>query len=135
MPVLVPPDVLPVNDTSPVAKVVVASLNTTVKLIGLVLVGSAWPTAWLIVTEGATLSQVTVLSVDVEAVLALPAASAATPAPMVAMTVPELVMPVTATLYVVPEPVTVPVFVPPDVPVKVTSPVANPVTASLNTTV
>ena len=46
-----------------------------------------------------------------------------------------LVMPVTATLYVVPEPVTVPTLVPPAVPVSVTSPVAKPVTASLNTTV
>ncbi len=44
------------------------SLKTTVKLIGEVPVGSAWPTAWLIVTEGGvTSSQVTVLSVLVEA--------------------------------------------------------------------
>ncbi len=54
---------------------------------------------------------------------------------MVAMTVPGVVMPVTATLYVVPEPVTVPVSVPPAVPPSVTSPVANPVESSLNTTV
>ena len=105
------------------------------KLIGLVLVGSAWPAAWLIVTVGAVLSQVTVLSVEVEAALVLPAGSVATPAAMVAMTVPALVMPVTATLYVVPAPVTVPALVPPAVPVKVTSPVAKPVTASLKTTV
>ena len=61
------------------AKPVTASLNTTVKLIGLPLVGSAWPAAWLIVTVGAALSQVTVLSVLVEAALALPAASLAAP--------------------------------------------------------
>ena len=33
-------------------KPVTASLNTTVKLIGEALVGSAWPAAWLIVTVG-----------------------------------------------------------------------------------
>ncbi len=104
-------------------------------MIGLTLVGSAWPPAWLIVTVGTTLSQVTVLSVEVDAVLALPAASVATPAPMLATTVPGVVMPVTATLYVVPEPVTVATFGPPAVPVIVTSPVANVVVASLNTTV
>ncbi len=49
-------------------------------------------------TVGATLSQVTVLSVEVEAVLLLPATSVATPATIVAMTVPDEVMPVTATL-------------------------------------
>ncbi len=67
--------------------------------------------------------------------LPLPTASVATPAAIVAMTVPEIVMPVTATLYVVPDPVTVPTLVPPAVPAIVTSPVAKPVTASLNTTV
>ena len=38
------------------------------------------------------------LSVLVEAVLVLPAASVAAPAPIVAMTVPSPVMPLTATL-------------------------------------
>ncbi len=38
------------------------------------------------------------LSVEVEAALPLPAASEATPAAMLAITVPEPVMPVTATL-------------------------------------
>ena len=74
------------------------SLKTTVKLIGDAFVGSAWPRAWLIVTVGAVTSQVTVLSVEVEAVLPLPAASVATPAAIDAMTVPLVVMPVTATL-------------------------------------
>ncbi len=55
--VLVPPAV-PVIATSPVAKVVTDSLKTTVKLIGLVPVGSAWPPAWLIVTVGAVASTV-----------------------------------------------------------------------------
>ena len=50
------------------------------------------------VTVGAVTSQVTVLSVEVEAALLLPARSVATPAAMVAMTVPEVVMPVTATV-------------------------------------
>ena len=49
------------------------------------------------VAVGAAVLKVTVLSVLVEAVLALPAASRATPALIVAMTVP-LVMPLTATL-------------------------------------
>ncbi len=97
VPTLVPPDD-PAMVTSPVAKPVTASLNTTVKLIGLVFVGSGCPTAWLIVTVGAVLSQATVLSVDVEAVLALPAASVAAPAAMEAMTDPAVVIPVTATL-------------------------------------
>ena len=48
------------------------------------------------VVSGST--QDTVLSALVEATLPLPPASVATPAPIVAMTVPEVVMPVTATL-------------------------------------
>ena len=71
------------------------------KLIGEAEVGSAWPAAWLIVTVGAVVSgaaKVTVLSVLVEAVLALPAASVAPPAAIVAMTVPSVVMPLTATV-------------------------------------
>ncbi len=129
------PPAVPPKVTSPVAKPVTASLNTTVKLIGLVFVGSGWAAAWLIVTVGATLSKLTVLSVEVEAALPLPAVSLATPAAIDATTVPAPVMPVTATLYVVPEPVTVPTFAPPAVPVIVTSPVAKPVTDLLNTTV
>ena len=131
--VLVPPAV-PVSVTSPVAKLVVASLKTTVKLIGLALVGSAWPPAWLIVTVGATLSQVTVLSVEVEARLASAPALWATPAAKVAITVPPVVMPETATLYVIPLPVTVAVVAPAP-PARVTSPVAKSATLSLNTTV
>ena len=42
--------------------------------------------------------KVTVLSVDVEAMLPLPAASVATPAAIEAITVPAVVIPVTATL-------------------------------------
>ena len=44
----------PAQLTSPVAKSVTVSLKVTVKLIGLALVGSAWPAAWLIVTLGAS---------------------------------------------------------------------------------
>ena len=66
--------------------------------IGLVLVGSAWATAWLMVTVGAVASQVTVLSVEVEAALALPARSVARLARIVAITVPEVVMPVVVTV-------------------------------------
>ena len=50
------------------------------------------------VTLGGVLSYVTVLSVLVEAVLALPAASCATPAATEAITVPSLAIPLTATL-------------------------------------
>jgi hypothetical protein len=49
--VFVPPAVPPIV-TSPVANPVTDELKTTVKLIGEVLVGSAWPLAWLIVTVG-----------------------------------------------------------------------------------
>ena len=52
----------------------------------------------IIVVVGAVTSKVTELSVEVEAVLSLPAASSATPAPMVATTVPSPVMPLTATV-------------------------------------
>ena len=47
---------VPARVTSPVAKPVTDSLKTTVKLMGLALVGSAWPAAWSMVTVGATLS-------------------------------------------------------------------------------
>ena len=55
--------------------------------------------------------------------LVLPAASCTPPAGMVAITVPEPVIPLTATLYVVPLPVTTAVSVPRAVPLRVTSPV------------
>src|SRR5688500_9922043 len=123
----------PLSVTSPVAKLLTVSLNTTVKLIGDVLVGSAWPAAWLIVTVGAAPSYVTVLSVLMDTVFPLPAASVALSAAIDAITVPSPVIPDTATLYVVPLPVTVAV-VAPAVPLSVTSPVTKSVTASLNTT-
>ena len=47
---------VPLSVTSPVAKPVTDSLKTTVKLIGEALVGSVWPSAWLIVTVGAVVS-------------------------------------------------------------------------------
>src|SRR5436853_7647271 len=70
---------------------------TAVKVMGAVLVGSACPAAWLIVTVGGVGSKVTVLSVLVEAVFPLPAASVAPPAGIVAITVPPVVRPLTAT--------------------------------------
>ena len=83
--VAVPPTV-----TSAAVKSLTDSLNTTVKLTGLVLVGSAWPAAWLTVTDGRTLSNVTELSVEVEA--AFPAAPLwATLAASEAVTVPLVV--------------------------------------------
>src|SRR5436309_15991577 len=65
---------------------------------GAVLVRSACPAAWLIVTVGGVGSKVTVLSVLVEAVFPLPAASVAPPAGIVAITVPPVVRPLTATV-------------------------------------
>src|SRR5262245_54377308 len=79
-------------------KLATGSLKTTVKLIGLLLAGSAWVAAWLMVTVGAVVSYVTVLSVLVEALLVLVAASVATPAAMEAITVPSPVIALTATL-------------------------------------
>ena len=92
-----PPAVLAESVTSPVTKSVTGSLKTTVKLIGEVPVGSAWPTAWLIVTVGAVTSHVTVLSVLVDAAFGWPPL-VATPAASEAITVPLVVIPVTATL-------------------------------------
>src|SRR5207248_3283054 len=79
---------------------VTASLNTTVKLIGEALVGSACPAAWLIVTVGAvTRLNVTVLSVDVDATFGkLETLPVAAPAFTAATTSPLPVMPLTATL-------------------------------------
>src|SRR5256886_15928477 len=81
--VLVPPAVPPITTSLPV-KPLTDSLKTAVKVMGAVLVGSACPAAWLIVTVGGVGSNVTVLSVLVEAVFPLPAASVAPPAGVVA---------------------------------------------------
>src|SRR5438552_2608190 len=59
----------------------------------------------------------------------------AAPAFTEAMTVPVEVIPVMATLYVVPLPVTIAVLLPPAVPVIVTPLPENPVTVLLKTTV
>ena len=83
------------------AKPVTGSLKTTVKLIGDVEVGSAWPAAWSMVTVGDTAGafQVTELSVLVDAALPVTfTVPVATPAPIFAITVPLVVIPVTATL-------------------------------------
>src|SRR5438034_2438536 len=57
--------------TSLPVKPLTDSLKTAVKVMGAVLVGSACPAAWLIVTVGGVGSNVTVLSVLVEAVFPL----------------------------------------------------------------
>ena len=78
----------------------------------------------------------TVLSVLVDPRLRLPAASVAAPAGTLATTLPAVVIPDTATLYVGPVPVTTAVSVPPTVlPAKLMSFEAKPVTVSLNVTV
>src|SRR3954452_2812470 len=80
-------------------------------------------------------AQVTWVSPEVEAKLRLLAASLATPAGIVAITVPgDTVMPVTLTVYVVPDPVTTAV-VAAAVPLNTTSPVAKLATGSSKTTV
>src|SRR5439155_1650755 len=76
-------------------------LKTALKLVGALVVGLAWTAAWLSFTEGGVVSggvKLTLLSVLVEAVFRLPAASCATPAEIEAITVPAVVMPLTATL-------------------------------------
>src|SRR4051812_35969915 len=94
------------------------SLNTTVKVRLAALVGVA-PSV-IDVTVGVVESQVTLLSVDVDAVLVLPARSETAPGAIDAVPVPFVVMPVMLTLNVVPLfgaiSVTVAVFVPPVVP-------------------
>src|SRR5205809_911032 len=92
--VLVPP-AAPLIVTSVPVKPLTGSLNTAVKLIGEARseerrVGKGWS-----VTVGGVVSRgvkLTLLSVLVEAVLRLPAASLATPAAMVAITVAAVVM-------------------------------------------
>src|SRR5437773_10129357 len=84
------PTAVPPITTSHPFKSLTDSLKTAVKVMGAVLVGSACPAAWLIVTVGGVGSNVTVLSVLVEAVFPLPAASVAPPAGIVAITVPPV---------------------------------------------
>src|SRR2546430_2039801 len=97
---------------------------------GAVLVGSACPAAWLIVTVGGVGSKVTVLSVLVEAAFPLPAASVAPPAGIVAIPGPPGVRPLTATAYVLGPPVTAALLVPPAVPPITTSLPVNPLNGS-----
>src|SRR5688500_2490809 len=86
-------------------------------------------------TVGRAASKLSLLSVLVEAVLLLPAASCAAPAAMLAVTVPLVVVPLTATVYVLGPPLTVALLLPPAVPPIVTSAALKPLTASLNTAV
>src|SRR5687767_6163909 len=96
-----PKPAVPVSATSLPMKPLTASEKTTVKSIGSVLVGSACVEGavfWLMVTVGTVVSYVTVLSVDVDAALSLPAASWAAAASTAAMTLPVPVMPLTETV-------------------------------------
>ena len=87
---------------------------------------------------GLTNANVTVLSVEDDAKFPFDTSSSATSGPIETIAVPLLVIPLTATLYVVPSlgavSVTVAV-VAPDVPPNVTSPVSKPVTGFEYTTV
>ena len=76
----------------------------------------------------------TVLSVLVDAVFGFPPASLAMAAGIVAVTVPDFVIPDTEMVYTVGPPVTT-LVVAPAVPPRTTSAELNPVTASLNVAV
>ncbi len=107
------------------------SLKTTVKAIGLTLVGSTWPTAWLTVTVGAIRSTVAVRLTS-DAGPAFPARSAAPLARKLRTTLP-FEQPVRVTDRVAPEPVGLPMTQPVAVePVVVRSAAVTPVTDSLN---
>src|SRR5437870_4682646 len=100
---------------------VTLSLNVTVKLTLVAFVGLAAAAALLMeATVGAVTSHVTVPSVDVDTLLVFPARSETPAAGIVAITVPLVVMPLTATVNVVPLfgaiSVIVAVLVPPAVP-------------------
>src|SRR5205807_1799558 len=82
---------VPLMVTPAPVKPLTGPLKTAVKLTGELLVGSAWPAAWLIVTAGRVASKVTVLLVVVEAVWRLAAAPWATPAAMLPGTAAEVV--------------------------------------------
>src|SRR5207244_4367852 len=103
---------------------VTLSLNVTVYETLLAFVGLALAVL-MDETVGAVTSYVTVLSVDVDTVLVLPAGSDTTPTAIVAVTVPVPVMPLMATVNVVPLFGAISViaadFVPPAVPPIVTS--------------
>src|SRR3954447_22758319 len=134
--VLVPP-ALPEIETSVLVKPLTGSLKTAVNSIGAALVGSFWPAFWVIVTLGFVEWEVTVLSVAVDALFVLPAASLAPSAGIEAMTAPS-VMPETAMLKVLLSElgvVTVTVLVPPALPEIETSVLVKPLTGSLKTAV
>src|SRR2546422_9022235 len=96
---VLPPPAVPLIVTSPLTKLLTASLKATVKLMGDAFVGSVCPAAWLIVTVGATASKVTVLSVLVEAVVRLPAPSGKSPEVVGGGTV-QMGIPLAATVVV-----------------------------------
>ena len=89
---------VPLSVTSPVAKPVTGSLKTTVKWIGEAFVGSAWPAAWLIVTVGAVRVVGDRVVGDGRGGVGVAGRVVGLPASIVAITVPSVVMPLTATL-------------------------------------
>src|SRR6185369_7065472 len=130
----VPVAVLPAVLTSAAVKPMTASLKTAVNMIVGILVGSSWVAALLIVTLGCVVSNITVIELD--AGNGVPVALVAAAAGMLTCTKPLPVMPVTATLYDGPVPVTAAASVPPTVlPLKVTSVFVKPVAGALNVTV
>src|SRR5947207_61014 len=95
--VLVPPAV-PLMVTPAPVKPLTGPLKTAVKLIGELLVGSAWPAAWLIVTAGGVVSGGAGVVALAEVGRASWGASWASPAGVRAITVTSEVMRLTATV-------------------------------------
>src|SRR5436190_1628678 len=129
------PPAVPLMVTPAPVKPLTGPLKTAVKLIGEALVGSAWPAAWLIVTAGRVASKRSEERRVGEAGFRLPAASCATQAGMLAITVPSVVMPLTATASVLVPLFPVSGFVPPPAPLMVTPAPLKPLTGPLKTAV
>src|SRR5207244_1762727 len=111
------------------------SLKTAVKVMGAVLVGSACPAAWLIVTVGGVGSKVTVLSVLVEAVFPVRAATVLNSSEQVTTTAASGVSPLAAPVLVLGPPVISYVVVPPAVPHSIPTRRSSDLTDSLKTAV
>src|SRR5439155_1737369 len=131
--VLVPPAVPPITTSLPV-KPLTDSLKTAVKVMGAVLVGSACPAAWLIVTVGGVGTIVTVLGSEEEA-FELQAGGLLAPPGLLTFTLQPVVRPLTATVLVLGAPVPDAVFVPTPRSSDLTSLPVKPLTDSLKTAV
>src|SRR5439155_1268582 len=132
--VLVPPAVPPITTSLPV-KPLTDSLKTAVKVMGAVLVGSACPAAWLIVTVGGGANVTEGKSVVEGEGVALGAGCVAPADGIVAIAGRRLHTPLPATWRLLVRPATPTVLVPPAVPPITTSLPVKPLTDSLKTAV